>query len=194
MTKFYELVKNPQNDGDFVRIAFDERNSLVLNGLPLARFQRSLRIATLIQKQSLHSEGRLTAGPVTLLGDLHAAMPDLDAELFTVLGCPKAFELNIDRVKRIVFFRHPDRGVDHQLAMTLTCAAVLRGQINILEPAPATHIQTQDILKIVSLGHRPGQGLPTSDLAEGHRRARYQDAGRFRYPLGPGRQGFLDSV
>ena len=39
--------------GDLRRVAFDERHTLVLDALPLARFERVQRFAFLVQQQPL---------------------------------------------------------------------------------------------------------------------------------------------
>ena len=56
------------------RIAFHQRDPLVVDTLVLARLQDSHRFAFLVQQQPLHGVGRRTARPIPLLGDLHANM------------------------------------------------------------------------------------------------------------------------
>ncbi len=57
--------------------------------------------------------------PVALFRDLHAATPNFVAQFATVLCSPKAFKLNIHRIKRIVLFRFADGRVDDLLFMRL---------------------------------------------------------------------------
>jgi len=114
-----EIVEDPPNHRDLFRWPLGQRHPLVLDAFVLTGVQDVQRLAFLIEQQSRQAVRRFTAGQVTLFGDLDAATPHLVAQLTTVLRRAKAFELNIDRIERIVFLGLADRRVDDLLFMLL---------------------------------------------------------------------------
>lgn len=62
---------------------------------------------------------------------------------------PESFELDIRRIKRVVFPRCANRRVDHLFVGTFAFSGELGGEVNILKVSPATHIQAEYGLKVV---------------------------------------------
>jgi len=112
-----EFVEDAVDDGDLGRITLHQRDTLVVDALVLARLQDSHRFTFLVQQQAIHAVGRDTARPIALLGDLHAAPPDLVAQLLAVLGGPKTLELDIDRLECVILLGQAHDRIDHLLAM-----------------------------------------------------------------------------
>lgn len=104
----------------------------------------------LVKKQPFESVRWRPAGPIALFRDFDAAPPNLVAQLFTVLGCTKPLELHVDRVQGVIFSWFTDRRVDDLLACLLALSAELRGQIDVLESSPTTHIEAENVLEVVS--------------------------------------------
>ena len=94
-------MKDPFDDRDFLGVAADQGDPLVLNPLALAGVEGMQRLPFLIQQQPLGGVGRWPACPVALLGDLAAPPPDLVAQLATVLRRAKSLELDVDRIERV---------------------------------------------------------------------------------------------
>ena len=118
-----------------------EGHTLVLDGLLLQVFQHVQRLAGFIQEQPVVAVGRVAADPVTLLGDLDAAVGNLDAEFLAELRHPEALELQVYGKQRIVRAGHAQSGIDHQLAVLLALGTVAGGQVEILEAAPPADVQ-----------------------------------------------------
>ncbi len=90
------------------------------------------------------------AGPIALFEILTQPAKPF-AQFLAVLGRSKPLELHIDRVQGVVFSWLTNRRVDDLLARLLALGAELSGQIDVLESSPATHIEAENVLKVVSL-------------------------------------------
>lgn len=145
-------------------MTLNQGHTLVLDPLALPRGQHVHWFAPFVQQQSLQSVRRRSPCPIALLRDLHAATPDLLAEFSTVLGSPEAFELDVDRIQRIVFAWLADGRVNHLFAVLLALCAVLRREIDVLKPAPAADVQAEHVVEVASLPHplvhHPAEGGP----------------------------------
>ena len=146
-----ELVENASNNGYLPFITECQRNALVLNALPFARSEDLDRLTGLVEQEAAKAVSGFTAGPVALLGNLHTTAKHLVAQFAAVLRGTEAFELDIDRIEWIVLPRFAERRVDDLLAVFPALGAVLGGQIDVLEPAPAADVQAQDVLEVVPL-------------------------------------------
>ena len=148
-----ELVENPPDNGDFPFIAQGQRNTLVLNALPFPRLKDLDRLTGLVEQEAAKTVSRFSAGPVALLGNLHAAAKHLVAQFAAVLRGTESFKLDIDRVERIVLPRLAERRIDDFFAVFPALGAVLSGKVDVLEPAPAADVQAEDVLEVVPLLH-----------------------------------------
>ena len=148
-----EFVENPSDNGDFPFVAQCQRNSLILNALAFARSKNLDRLASLVEQEAAKAVSRLTASPVALLGNLHATAKHFVAEFAAVLRSAESFKLHIDRVEWIVLTRLAERRVNDLFAVFSALRAVLSGQIDVLEPAPAAHVQAEDVLEVVPFLH-----------------------------------------
>jgi hypothetical protein len=100
-----EFVENPSDNGHLSFIAQGQRNALVLNTLSFPRSENLDRLAGLVEQQAAKAVSRLPTGPVALLGNLHATTKHLVAQFTAVLCGPESFELDVDRIERIILPR-----------------------------------------------------------------------------------------
>ena len=148
-----EFAEDSSDNGDFPFIAQCQGNALVLNALAFPRLKDLNWLTGLVEQEAAKTVPRLSAGPVALLGNLHATTKYLVAEFTAVLRGAESFELDVDRVERIILARHAERRINDFLAVFSALGAVLGGKVDVLEPAPAADVQAENVLKIVPLLH-----------------------------------------
>lgn len=159
-----EQAEDLLDDLNLRRLARHEHHPAILDRLALARLQDAIGLLLLIQHQPVTAIRWRSTSAVALPGDLDRPIEDVLAERKAQIRALVTIQaLTHVGNQPILLPRKADADIDDLLAALGAERLVVGGQVHVLEPAPATHVEHEDLLEVILClhpAHHLGEGGP----------------------------------